>query len=95
MKKLKSKLGETISETLVALLISTFALMILAGAVVSAATINSRISHTDVVFSKDAAESGSSTVTISMDGSDITPVEVSVDVYTTENGYIYYEKKAD
>jgi hypothetical protein len=39
-KLIKNKKGESIAETLIALLVSTFAMMILAGALVTAAKVN-------------------------------------------------------
>ncbi len=88
MKKLKSAKGESLTETLVALLISSLALMILAGAIVTAARINTRLRNEDVAFKK-AQTPSSGSVTVTMDGG--TPVNVPVKIYETNNHYVYYE----
>ena len=88
MKKLRSRRGESIAETLVAVLISAMAIMILAGAIITAARINTSLKNEDVAFRR-AQTPTPGTVTVTMD--DGTPVSVPVKVYETSNHYIYYE----
>ena len=50
MKKLRQKTGETIAETLVAVLIIAIAFVILTGAVAAAARVNERIKNDEEAF---------------------------------------------
>ena len=88
MKKLKSRAGESLSETLIALLISSLAIMLLAGAIVAASKINARLKNEDVAFTKSQVPSAG-VVTLTMDNT--APVSVPVRVYETQNDYVYYE----
>lgn len=92
--------GETIVETLVAILIVTLSMVFLANAVVSASRVNAAIDSEDTSFdtaSSEEVESGP--VTLTVQGSDPnkpTSQTVSVKVYKTENEkteneYYYYE----
>ena len=49
-KKLQSKAGETIAETLVTMIILSLAVLMLAGAVVTAARVNKQADNTDTSF---------------------------------------------
>ena len=91
-KKLRSRAGESIAETLSALLIITLALTMLAGSIVSAAKINSEIRNMDVEFSTEGEDTSSSTVTITHSSGHTT---VEVNLYTTDddNEYTYYTQK--
>lgn len=89
MKKIRDVRGETLVETLAALLIIMFAVLFLTGSVVTAARSNAKMRNIDnsVHFNGDP-ESG--TVVISGDtGTD--DVEIAVNVYT-DNGYRYYSE---
>ncbi len=88
MKKLKSRLGETIAETLITVLIAALGMMLLAGAIVTAARINASLTNEDIAF-KQAAASSLETVSVALDGG--TPCSVPVNVYETQNHYTYYE----
>ncbi len=90
LKKLKSSRGESLGETLVSLLIASLAIVLLAGAIVTAGRINASLQNDDVVFRRGTpAESvGSATLTMGSDS-----VSVPVNVYSTENDYSYYEIK--
>lgn len=74
-RKLRSNRGETIGETLVALLISALALVMLAGAISSTANmINTSDKKMGVYYSKDAAlveHSGTSTLTVTLTGTGV------------------------
>ncbi len=91
MKKLKKTRGESIAETLVALLIASLGLMILAGAITTAAKINADLKNDEVVF-REAQASVPGAVYLSSDGPGHPSATVDVQVYTTGNGYVYYEK---
>lgn len=73
MKKLRSKAGETIAETLIALLISALALMMLAGAIAAANRIITRsdeVMHNyyeanDVMIQKPSTSVSNSHVSVS------------------------------
>jgi hypothetical protein len=69
-RKLKSKKGESLAETLVALLISTMALMILAGALVAASKVNYKVEKTDTFMAYQTAD-GASNSTSELEASDI------------------------
>lgn len=79
MKKLKHKLfnntGETIAETLVALLISALALVMLAGAISSTAKmITTSDKKMGEYYSKDAtlvSQNGADNLTVSITGTDV------------------------
>ena len=100
-RKLKSKAGETIAETLVTMVILSLAVLMLAGAVVSAAKVNKKADNTDTAFTVGTVISGSgtnsATVTITQTngtggtGTLAESATLPVTVYETKNKYIYYE----
>ena len=90
LKKLKSSRGESLGETLVSLLIASLAIVLLAGAIVTAGRINASLQNDDVVFRRGTPTESVGSVTLTM-GSD--SVSVPVNVYSTENDYSYYEIK--
>jgi len=90
LKKLKSSRGESLGETLVSLLIASLAIVLLAGAIVTAGRINASLQNDDVVFRRGTPAESVGSVTLTM-GSD--SVSVPVNVYSTENDYSYYEIK--
>jgi hypothetical protein len=91
MKKLRQSRGESIAETLVALLIASLAIMLLTGAIVTSARINASLKSDDVAFRTERAGAASSGTAYIRYETQL-PEEVPVAVHTTENGYIYYEK---
>ena len=94
MNKIKSPAGESIAETLIALLIVSCGFILLATAVVAAAKVNTSIENTEVVFNISGQDSQASSAVISHGGSAVS-VSTSVDVtkYVTQNGYVYYLPK--
>ena len=92
LKKLKSSRGESLGETLVSLLIASLAIVLLAGAIVTAGRINASLQNDDVVFRRGTPTESVGSVTLTM-GSD--SVSVPANVYSTENDYSYYEIKND
>ena len=90
-KKLKSRSGETLVESLVALLIIVLSLGILAGAIVSAARVNkkNREVKTDLSVAEAQASAGTVTITHLDSSSD----NKNVTIYKTQddNGYVFYE----
>lgn len=98
-KKLHSQAGESIGETLVAMLIVVMTFSFLTGAVVAAARVNTRLRNQNISFDTSSPETLSHyTITVSSGG---TPVEtldpddtssgLAVTLQKTENGYYYYE----
>lgn len=91
--RLKDTSGETIVETLVTMIILSLAVIMLSGAVVTSARVNAKADNTDTAFHVEEGqltqESGVMTIT---DGSGATnAATLDVNVYKTENDYIYYE----
>lgn len=91
MYKLKRKTGESIAETLVAVLILSLAFLMLSGAVVTAANVNKAAKNEDVAFSTGGTPTAT-VVRIEIDRvpSDSSP-EIDITLYETGNGYYYYE----
>ena len=98
MRVRRANAGEMIVETLVSMLVVALSVLMMAGAVQSAARVNSRMKNEDKVFAVNAgALSSSGSVSISyhyqVPGSSGTYTsDVDVTMYQTENGYYYYEK---
>ena len=100
-RKLKNKSGETIAETLVTMVILSLAVLMMAGAVVSAAKVNKKADNTSTAFTVGTVISGSgtnaATVTITQTNgaggteTSATSATLPVTVYETKNKYIYYE----
>lgn len=100
-RKLKNKSGETIAETLVTMVILSLAVLMLAGAVVSAAKVNKKADNTSTSFTVGTEVPGSGTnsptVTITQTngtggtGTSTRSATLPVKVYETKNKYIYYE----
>ena len=94
MKKLRSRKGETIVETLVAILIVVLSFAMLTGAIVSAAKINKQNEDMDVAFdvSKANKENKKIRVTHYTSEVNIATTETTIEFYTTDddNAYRYY-----
>ncbi len=89
MKKHRKIAGETLTETLVSVLIVALVFLFLTGAVMSAAKVNEKARPEEAAFQKGAAESDSFSVTVSVGAVSET---VDATLYKTGNGYYYYEK---
>lgn len=89
MKRLCSKSGETLVETLIAMLIISLVFIFLASSIVSAAKVNSSIKNEDTAFVRDGQLSVTDRLLV--DGSEVD--QKYVQFYETENGYYYYEYK--
>ncbi len=92
MKKLRSRRGETLVETLVSLLIVVLCLSFLATAIVTAARINAGARDTDVSVRYGSGTSAPQTVAVTPRGiyaGDAGFTE-TVTLHTTDNGYRYY-----
>lgn len=88
-QKLKNNSGETLVETLFALLVVVLAMTMLAGSIVSAARINKSAEDLDTAFRiTNDGKSGSVTVTHSSGEKTLIPIKA----YQTddENKYCYY-----
>ena len=103
-KKLQSKAGETIAETLVTMIILSLAVLMLAGAVVTTARVNKQADNTDTSFqtrAKVSTGTNSTKVILSEenatgDAGGASSAEIPVQVYQSqanslEKSYIYYK----
>lgn len=91
MKKLRKNRGETLVETLAALLIAVLVLLFLASAIVGAARLNAAIQKTDVSFHYTGAVLQPDPVELEIsDG--FTTETVTADEYVDPNGYHNYTK---
>ena len=100
--KLKNKKGESISESLVALLIVTLAMLMLSGAIVSAARVNKNTADINTGLDTDSQskEVISGFTVVIEDGDGQKPVtNGTVTGYRASSGtsedYIYYTYQAD
>lgn len=93
-KKLRSQRGDTLTETLAALLLVVLTMAFLATSLVTAARINAGVRQTDTAlkYDDDDDEGETKTLTITRQGGAATdrPVEKNVKVYETKGGYRYY-----
>lgn len=94
-KKLRSQRGDTLVETLAALLIVVLTMVFLATSIVTAARINAGVRETDTSLHYDGSAPVQGTLTITRQGGTGTgsAVRKSVSVYETEGGYRYYVYK--
>lgn len=87
-KKLQSQRGDTLTETLAALLLVVLTMAFLATSLVTAARINAGVRQTDTALKyDDDAEGEKKTLTITRENNSVTK---SVKVYETKGGYRYY-----
>lgn len=86
-KKLRSQRGDTLAETLAALLLVVLTMAFLATSLVTAARINAGVRQTDTALKYDAAEGEKKPLTITRENNSVTK---SVKVYETKGGYRYY-----
>lgn len=94
-KKLRSQRGDTLVETLAALLIVVLTMAFLATSIVTAARINAGVRETDTSLHYDGSAPVQGTLTITRQGGTGTgsAVRKSVSVYETAGGYRYYVYK--
>lgn len=85
-KKLRSQRGDTLTETLAALLLVVLTMAFLATSLVTAARINAGVRQTDTALKYDD-EGEKKTLTITRENDS---VEKNVKVYETKGGYRYY-----
>ena len=86
-KKLRSQRGDTLTETLAALLLVVLTMAFLATSLVTAARINAGVRQTNTALKYDAAEGEKKPLTITRENNSVTK---SVKVYETKGGYRYY-----
>lgn len=88
-KKLRSQRGDTLTETLAALLLVVLTMAFLATSLVTAARINAGVRQTDTAlkYDDDDDEGEKKTLTITREDNSVTK---SVKVYETKGGYRYY-----
>ncbi len=91
MKKLKAKFGESIAETLVAVLVLALAFLMMVGAVTASARVNSRVKNVGEDDDDSVPQAkGKATVSVSLDGIDTLTVTATPQLYEV-NGNYYYE----
>ena len=96
LKKLKSKNGETLVETLISMLIVVLSVTMLAGSIVTAARINQTAKEMNVPVRFDSVTpADGKTETVTLTHKNDTPDNIEVVLYTTKTAvpYYYYEKK--
>ena len=86
--KLRSNSGESIVETLVTMIILSLAVVMLSGAVVTSARVNQ---SADTAFISSQNRPVSHMISISKGTGE--GANLNVNLYQTENGYIYYESQ--
>lgn len=91
-KKLRSQRGDTLMETLAALLLVVLTMAFLATSLVTAARINAGVRQTDTALKYDNSTESLGTLTITSDKSNST-AHKDVTVYEAEGGYRYYDYK--
>lgn len=101
MKKLQNRRGETLIETLTALLIATLVCLFLATAIVTGSRVNAKVRETDVSFryAEDGAAGNDLTLTVTGNGGTPVSETITVQEFTTsrdangEEQYRYYTYK--
>ena len=85
MKKLQNRRGETLIETLTALLIATLVCLFLATAIVTGSRVNAKVRETDVSFQYAADGIAGNDLTLTVTGNGGTPVSetITVQEFTT------------
>lgn len=91
-KKLRSQRGDTLMETLAALLLVVLTMAFLATSLVTAARINAGVRQTDTALKYDNATEKPGTLTITSDKNH-SSASKDVTVYEAEGGYRYYVHK--
>lgn len=91
-KKLRSQRGDTLMETLAALLLVVLTMAFLATSLVTAARINAGVRQTDTALKYDNSTESSGKLTITSD-KDHSTASKDVTVYEAEGGYRYYVYK--
>ena len=86
-KKLRSQRGDTLAETLAALLLVVLTMAFLATSLVTAARINAGVRQTDTALKYDDAEGETKPLTITRENNS---AEKNVKVYETKGGSRYY-----
>ena len=89
--KLSSNSGESIVETLVTMIILSLAVVMLSGAVVTSSRVNQRAENADTAFINSQNQPVSHMISILKGTGE--GANLNVNLYQTENGYIYYESQ--
>ncbi len=90
MKKLRSQAGETLVETLTAILIVTLVFLFLTTAIVVASKVNAAVRSYDLSFSYDDAAPGASQ-TLIMTGLGSGTCSVEIETYQDDNTLRFYK----
>ncbi|MBQ9545151.1 MAG: hypothetical protein IJV00_08495 [Clostridia bacterium] len=95
MKRLCSKSGESITETLIAILMISLTFLFLASAVVTAAKANEAIKHNEINLVIESAPEDAGEITVNIEytaGSTDHTVTLTANMFRyDEEGYCYYE----
>lgn len=94
--RIKETSGETIAETLVTMIILSLSVLMITGAVVTAAKGNEKADNTETAFvvsDESTVKTSVQPVTIGEQAGGI-QVNGTVTVYETENSYFYYDSAA-
>ena len=91
MNKLHSSRGETLIESLCAILLVALVMLFLSTAIATAARVNLQIRNTDITFHTENAESKEITVLVLENGTEKPEYSGKATLYTTETAnYRYY-----
>ncbi len=91
IKKLRERKGESVAETLYSTLIISLAFLILAGAIISAASINAKVKNQDRSLDMNY-ENGVGSLTVKVKNVDLSKEKnVSITGYYSGHGYYYYK----
>ena len=91
MNKLHSSRGETLIESLCAILLVALVMLFLSTAIATAARVNLQIRNTDITFHTEDADKKEITVQVLENGTEMTAYSGKATLYTTKTAnYRYY-----
>ncbi len=91
MNKLQNSSGETLVETLCALLVVVLVFLLLSASVVAASRLNQAVQSTDLSFHYSTAQAQEGSLTLALKG-DTEEYQLEATEYEDENGYVFYKK---
>ena len=90
MKKLHCARGETLIESLCAILLVALVMLFLSTAIATAARVNLQIRNADITFHTEEAEHKETTVTVFENGTKQTEYSGKATLYTTKTAHYRY-----
>lgn len=90
MNKLHSSRGETLIESLCAILLVTLVMLFLSTAIATAARVNLQLRNTDITFHTEDAVKRETTVQVFENGTELTEYSGKADLYTTKTANYRY-----